>query len=51
MEKKIKIKGYRRKDGTWVSPHYRTIKIKFKIKPVKIDKTVYDDPDQLTLNF
>ena len=51
MEKKIKIKGYRRKDGTLVSSHYRTIKIKFKIKNVKLDTTVYEDPDQLTLNF
>ena len=51
MEKKIKIKGYRRKDGTWVSSHYRTIKFKFKIKPVKLDTTVYEDPNQLTFDF
>ncbi len=25
--KEIYIKGYRRKDGTWVSPHTRTIKV------------------------
>mgnify|MGYP003111113102 FL=1 len=51
MEKKIKIKGYRRKDGTWVSSHYRTIKTKFKIKPINLDKTVYDNPDQLSLDL
>ena len=43
MEKKIKINGYRRRDGTWVTPHYRTIKIKFKMVKVKLDKTVYDN--------
>jgi len=51
MEKKIKIKGYRRKDGTLVSSHYRTIKVKFKVSNVKLDTTVYDNPNQLTLKF
>ena len=26
--KEIYIKGYKRKDGTWVSPHTRTVKVR-----------------------
>jgi hypothetical protein len=51
MKKRIKIKGYYRKDGTWVSSHYRNITPSKKIKNTKIEKTNSNDPNQLTLNF
>jgi|TARA_R110002020_G_scaffold208057_1_gene413708 hypothetical protein len=51
MKKKIKIKGYFRKDGTWVSSHYRNIESSKKIKHVKIQKIDIEDPNQLTLDF
>ena len=51
MKKKIKIKGYYRKDGTWVSSHYRNIEPSKKIKQLKLQKTEIDNPNQLTLDF
>jgi hypothetical protein len=51
MKKKIKIKGYYRKDGTWVSSHYRYISHSKKIKSIKIEKSDSDDPNQLTFDF
>tara|TARA_B100000287_G_C20293075_1_gene646723 strand:- start:252 stop:407 length:156 start_codon:yes stop_codon:yes gene_type:complete len=51
MKKKIKIKGYYRKDGTWVSSHYRNITPSKKIKTIKIKKSDSDDPNQLTFDF
>lgn len=51
MVSRIKIKGYYRKDGTWVSPHYRKIKHKLLITKVVTKYVEYDDPNQLTINF
>ena len=48
----IKIKGYRRKDGTLVSSHYRKLEHRIKIKNFSLVTTVeYDNPNQLTINF
>tara|TARA_Y100000310_G_scaffold105489_2_gene103980 strand:- start:1364 stop:1534 length:171 start_codon:yes stop_codon:yes gene_type:complete len=45
----IKIRGYYRKDGTWVSSHYRRIKYKIKSKSTESSKST--DPNQLSLTF
>ena len=45
----IKIKGYYRKDGTWVSSHYRMIK--FKIKSKSTQSSNSNDPNQLSLTL
>jgi len=49
--KEIYVKGYRRKDGTWVSPHSRTIRIaNFRhIKTLSSYRGV--NPDQLCFDF
>tara|TARA_R110000803_G_scaffold25801_4_gene61621 strand:+ start:314 stop:478 length:165 start_codon:yes stop_codon:yes gene_type:complete len=47
----IKIKGYRRKDGTLVSSHYRKLEYRIKIKKFSLVTKEYDNPNQLTINF
>jgi hypothetical protein len=49
--KEISVKGYYRKDGSWVCPHKRTLKLKPKDVKIKINKKVYDNPEQLELPF
>ena len=44
-------KGYCRKDGTWVSSHYRNLEPSKKINLIKPQKTDSNDPNQLTFNF
>lgn len=51
MKIKIKIKGYYRKDGTWVSTHYRNIDMSKKIKTINPQKVDIIDPNQLTFGF
>jgi|TARA_R110002020_G_scaffold111841_1_gene257838 hypothetical protein len=48
--REIYIKGYRRKDGTWVSPHTRIIKIG---KGIGTTLSSYRgvNPDQLCFDF
>ena len=48
---RVKIKGYYRKDGTWVSPHYRKINRKIKITEITTTNTESNDPNQLKINF
>ena len=45
----IKIKGYYRLDGTWVSSHYR--RIKFTLKSKNIPTSTSIDPNQLSLTL
>ena len=45
----IKIKGYYRMDGTWVSSHYR--RIKFSLKSKNIPTSTPIDPNQLSLTL
>jgi len=49
--KEVKVKGYYRKNGSWVSPHIRTLKIKPKLTKVTINKKVYKNENQLVLPF
>ena len=49
--KEIKVKCYRRKNGVWVGPHIRTIKVKPKEFNIKLSKVRYENPDQLELPF
>ena len=50
--KEIFIKGYYRKNGQFISPHIRKIKISNKFSKTKVVKS-YQSPDgnQLCLNF
>ena len=49
--REIYIKGYRRKDGTWVNPHTRTIKLtNFKHK-YTLTSYVGVNTDQLCFDF
>ena len=45
----IKIKGYYRNDGTFVSSHYRRIQSKIKSKSISGSKS--NDPNQLSLGL
>lgn len=48
--REIYIRGYRRKDGTWVSPHTRTIKIgKGRGRTLSSYRSI--NPNQLCLDF
>jgi|TARA_B100000287_G_scaffold283704_1_gene267335 hypothetical protein len=49
--KEVKVKGYYRKNGVWVGPHIRTLKVKPKTTKIKLTKTIYNNPDQLELPF
>ena len=49
--KEVNVKGYYRKNGSWVSPHIRTLKIKPKLTKVTINKKVYKNENQLVLPF
>jgi hypothetical protein len=49
--KEVSVKGYYRKNGSWVNPHVRTLKLKPKNIDVRISKKVYDNPEQLELPF
>ena len=51
--KEIKVRGYYRKSGVWVSPHIRIIKVKPTKDNIKIrfSNKSYDNPNQLKFNF
>ena len=51
--KEIKVRGHRRKNGSWVTPHIRIIKVKPKNKNnyITLYKKKYNNPDQLEFNF
>ena len=49
--KEIKVKGYHRKNGVWVGPHIRTIKVKPQEINIKLSKIKYENPNQLELPF
>ena len=51
MKKRIKVRGYYRKDGTWISEHYRHITPSKQIKKIRIKKSKHNDPNQLTFDF
>ena len=51
--KEVKVKGYYRKSGSWVTPHIRTIKVKPKniTSYTTFYKKKYNNPHQLEFNF
>ena len=49
--RQIYINGYRRKDGTWVSPHIRTIKIGGNGSKVGVFSYRSINPMQLCMDF
>lgn len=49
--KEVKVKGYYRKNGSWVNSHIRTLKVKPKIKKIRVSNKVYENEKQLTLPF
>ena len=49
--KEIKVKGYHRKNGVWVGPHIRTIKVKPQEINIKLSKIKYENPNQLEFPF
>ena len=51
MYKQIEIKGYFRKDGTWVSKHTRRIKTSIKKNIPLSRKSTNSNPNQLSFNF
>tara|TARA_R110002110_G_scaffold163444_1_gene363309 strand:- start:383 stop:562 length:180 start_codon:yes stop_codon:yes gene_type:complete len=49
--KEVSVKGYYRKGGTWVRPHIRILKVKPKNIKFKVEKYIYNNPDQLKFPF
>jgi hypothetical protein len=50
--KEVFVKGYYRKNGVFISPHIRKIKVSRKFKGTKILKSYQSvDKNQLSLNF
>ena len=51
MYKQIEVKGYFRKDGTWVGKHTRRIKVSTKRNVSLPRKNKNSNPNQLRFNF
>jgi|TARA_R110002020_G_C16291345_1_gene772470 hypothetical protein len=51
MYKQVAVKGYFRKDGTWVGEHTRRIKATNKIIVSTPKKSKNNNPNQLRFNF
>jgi|2_EtaG_2_1085320.scaffolds.fasta_scaffold01930_12 hypothetical protein len=51
MYKQIEVKGYFRKDGTWVSKHTRRIKVSIKRNTTPSRRSTNKNPNQLRFNF
>jgi len=51
MYKQVVVKGYFRKNGTWVGEHTRRIKASSKIVFVTLKDIKTENPNQLSINF
>ena len=49
--KEIYIRGYKRKNGSWVNPHVRTVKIRGYGPRISIRSYSTIDPSQLCMDF
>ena len=51
MYKQVVVKGYFRKNGTWVGEHTRRIKASSKVVFVNHNNIKSHNPNQLSINF
>ena len=51
MYKQVVVKGYFRKDGTWVGEHTRRIRASSKVVFVNQKNIKTNNPNQLSINF